>query len=72
MQDILQGTPDPPDDDESGTRWAPSDVCICGCNQFKILATFERGVIIWHTLSGYCYNCNMPVKATDPSMWQDG
>lgn len=45
----------------------PTHECICGCDAFKTVVRFEEGVIVWYTLTGYCYQCGARVTLPTPA-----
>ena len=48
----------------------PTHTCVCGCNVFETLVSFDEGKVAWYTLNGYCYACNN--KVTLPTEIDEG
>ena len=48
-------------------RGIPTHECFhCGCNQFKILASFDDYEVAWYALTGYCASCGQPSTMPTP------
>ena len=51
-------------------RWVgPAQECLCGCDLFVILGTFEGGEIAGYFLDVKCVHCGATLKA--PTMTED-
>lgn len=37
--------------------------CVCGCDTWKILVTFDEYEIATYSLDMYCFNCNSKARA---------